>query len=320
MFKKMLMIGILAFTVVGLGACGGNSDSPSESGTDAALQNREETVSAAPEDESSAGNESSTSNESSIEKKDEASEANVLIAYFSWSGNTRQLAGMIQELTGGELFEIESETPYTDDINALSGISLQEQRDDIRPALKSTVEDMDQYNVIFIGFPNWWNNMPMPVFTFLEEYDFSGKTVIPFTTYGNGGWGRSIGSIQEALPESDVLDGLAVQEHELKDALTEVAEWVQGLCQFGFSFDNIVNPFSFENGNDRTKNAHGSDNMELYTGISACGTSWEQRDWHNREKVKKHTFYVPDNYYVGISLWIVCFYFERAYTKDVFGV
>ena len=71
--------------------------------------------------------------------------------------------------------------------------------------------------------------MPMPVFTFLEEYDFSGKTVIPFTTYGNGGWGRSIGSIQEALPESDVLDGLAVQEHELKDAFTEVTEWVQGL-------------------------------------------------------------------------------------------
>ena len=136
---------------------------------------------------------------------------------------------MIQEQAGGELFEIEPETTYTDDINALSGIALQEQRDDIRPALKSTVEDMYQYDVIFIGFPNWWNNMPMPVFTFLEEYDFSGKTVIPFTTYGNGGWGRSIGSIQEALPESDVLDGLAVQEHELKDALTEVAEWVQGL-------------------------------------------------------------------------------------------
>ena len=221
MFKKMLMIGILAFMAVGLGACG-NSDSSSES-------DKKETVSVAPEDESSAGNESSTSNESSIEKKDEASEANVLIAYFSWSGNTRQLAEMIQEQAGGELFEIESETTYTDDINALSGIALQEQRDDIRPALKSTVEDMDQYDVIFIGFPNWWNNMPMPVFTFLEEYDFSGKTVIPFTTYGNGGWGRSIGSIQEALPESDVLDGLAVQEHELKDALTEVAEWVQGL-------------------------------------------------------------------------------------------
>ena len=228
MFKKMLLIGIFAVMAVGLGACG-NSDSLSGSDADAALQNREETVSAAPKDESSAGNESSTSNESSIEKKDEASESNVLIAYFSWSGNTRQLAGMIQELTGGELFEIEPETPYTSDINALSGISLQEQRDDVRPALKSTVEDMDQYDVIFIGFPNWWNNMPMPVFTFLEEYDFSGKTVIPFTTYGNGGWGRSIRSIQETLSESDVLDGLAVQEHELKDALTEVAEWVQGL-------------------------------------------------------------------------------------------
>ena len=228
MFKKMLMIGIFAFMAVGLGACG-NSDSPSESGTDAALQNREETVYAAPEDESSAGNESSTSNESSIEKKDEASEANVLIAYFSWSGNTRQLAEMIQEQAGGELFEIEPETPYTDDINALSGISLQEQRDDIRPALKSTVEDMDQYDVIFIGFPNWWNNMPMPVFTFLEGYDFSGKTVVPFTTYGNGVWGKSVDSIRDTVPDAIIVDGLAIQEHELQDASSEVSEWLQGL-------------------------------------------------------------------------------------------
>ena len=139
---------------------------------------------------------------------------------------------MIQEQVGGELFEIEPETPYTDDINELSGISLQEQRDNIRPALSSVLEDISQYEVIFIGYPNWWNNMPMPVFTFLEEYDFSGKTVIPFTTYGNGVWGRSVNSIQEMLPGSVILDGLAIQEHELDRIAEQVSDWLQELQLF----------------------------------------------------------------------------------------
>ena len=194
MFKKMLITGISALMVLTLGACG-NKESFTEGNTDF------------------------------------NSESTVLIAYFSWSGNTKQLAEMIQEQTGGELFEIEPETPYTDDINDLSGISLQEQRDNIRPALSSAAPDMSQYDVIFIGYPNWWNNMPMPVFTFLEEYDFYGKTVIPFTTYGNGVWGKSVDSIRDTLPDATILDGLAIQEHELQDAPAEVSEWLQ---QLGF--------------------------------------------------------------------------------------
>lgn len=204
MFKKMLMIGISAFMVFVLGACG-NGETPAESSTDttSSLKNDTESVS-------------------------ETSDA-VLIAYFSWSGNTKQLAEMIQEQIGGELFEIAPETPYTDDINELSGIALREQRDNIRPTLNSAVPDMSRYDVIFVGFPNWWNNMPMPVFTFLEEYDFSGKTVIPFTTYGNGVCGKSVDSIQDILSEATILDGLAIQEHELQDAPAEVSEWLQGL-------------------------------------------------------------------------------------------
>lgn len=221
MFKKMLMIGISALMAFTLGACGNGEPSAEENtGVDSSLENVTESISEVPDGESS---------ESNNENTDIDSESTVLIAYFSWSGNTKQLAEMIQEQMGGELFEIEPETPYTDDINELSGISLQEQRDNIRPALKSSVEDMSQYDVIFVGFPNWWNNMPMPVFTFLEEYDFSGKTVIPFTTYGNGVWGKSIDSIRNTLPDVDILDGLSIQEHELPDAPAEVSGWLQGL-------------------------------------------------------------------------------------------
>ena len=83
---------------------------------------------------------------------------------------------------------------------------------------------MDKYDTVFIGFPNWWNDMPMPVFTFLEGYDFSDKTIIPFTTYGNGVWGKSINSIKDVLTESTILDGIAIQEHELESAEQEVTE------------------------------------------------------------------------------------------------
>ena len=221
MLKKMLMVGISAFMIFILGACG-NSNLPVERNlnTDSSVENSTDSASKTQENENS---------DSNSEKADADSESAVLIAYFSWSGNTKQLAEMIQEQMGGELFEIEPETPYTDDINELSGISLQEQRDNIRPALSSAAPDISQYDVIFVGFPNWWNNMPMPVFTFLEEYNFSGKTVIPFTTYGNGVWGKSVDSIRATLPDVTILDGLAIQEHELQDASSEVSEWLQGL-------------------------------------------------------------------------------------------
>ena len=221
MFKKILMIGISTLMAFTLGACGnGEPSAEGNTGVDSSLENVTESISEAPGGESSESNNENTNIDS---------ESMVLIAYFSWSGNTKQLAEMIQEQMGGELFEIEPETPYTDDINELSGISLQEQRDNIRPALSSAAPDISQYDVIFVGFPNWWNNMPMPVFTFLEEYNFSGKTVIPFTTYGNGVWGKSVDSIRATLPDVTILDGLAIQEHELQDASSEVSEWLQGL-------------------------------------------------------------------------------------------
>lgn len=221
MFKKMFMVEISIFMVLTLGACG-NADFPAEENADgdSLLENKTEPASKTTDGESG---------ESNSEKTDADSESAVLIAYFSWSGNTRQLAEVIQEQTGGDLFEIIPETPYTDDINELSGIALQEQRDNIRPEISSVVEDMSQYEIVFIGFPNWWNNMPMPVFTFLDEYDFSGKTVIPFTTYGNGVWGKSVDSIRDTLANATILDGLAIQEHKLQDASTEVSEWLQGL-------------------------------------------------------------------------------------------
>ena len=157
---------------------------------------------------------------------DPQTDSGILIAYFSWSGHTKQLADEIQSLTGGDVFEIPPATPYTVDINELSGIASREQSENTRPMLDSHVDDISKYNIVFVGYPNWWNNMPMTVFTFLEEYDFSEKTVIPFTSYGNGVWGKSIISLRETLPDSTIEDGLAVQEHEMDTMPQRVSDWL----------------------------------------------------------------------------------------------
>lgn len=151
----------------------------------------------------------------------------ILIAYFSGSGHTKQIAEEIHNQVGGDLFEIQPEMPYTDDINELSGIALREQRENARPAVGTHVENMDQYDVVFVGYPCWWSNMPMPVFTFLEEYSFDGKTVVPFTAYGENVFGRSLDSIKEIVRGAAILDGLAVQEHHMQDLSERVAAWLQ---------------------------------------------------------------------------------------------
>lgn len=225
MMKKTAAICTAFILMLTLSACENSANQlDSEAKIALASQSKSVSVPDSSDDESNSNNHPADDSDMELN-----SESSVLIAYFSWSGNTEQFAGDIQEQTGGDLFKIEPEMPYTDNINELSGLALQEQRDDIRPALSAHVENIDKYDVVFIGYPNWWSNMPMPVFTFLEEYDFSEKTVIPFTTYGDGGFGRSITSIQEILSDATILDGLAVQEHDMDNISALVSNWLRGI-------------------------------------------------------------------------------------------
>ena len=155
--------------------------------------------------------------------------SSVLIAYFSWSGNTEQVAQLIQQETDGDLFEIAPATPYTDDYNELLDIAQQEQSDNARPELASLVENWEQYDTIFIGYPNWWNDAPMAVYTFLESYDWDGKTLIPFNTSASGGFGRSLSGLVESASGASILDGLSFTERTLGDAQSEVTAWLDGL-------------------------------------------------------------------------------------------
>ena len=155
--------------------------------------------------------------------------SSVLIAYFSWSGNTEQVARIIQQETGGDLFEITPATAYTDDYNELLDIAQQEQSDDARPELAGQVENWEQYDTIFVGYPNWWSDAPMAVYTFLESYDWDGKTLVPFNTSASGGFGRSLSGLGGSAAGASILDGLSFTERTLGDAQSEVTAWLDGL-------------------------------------------------------------------------------------------
>lgn len=159
----------------------------------------------------------------------DSSEGDILIAYFSWSGNTEALAGMIQTETDGDLFAIEPEAPYTDDYNALLDQAQQEQADQARPTLAAQVENWEQYDTIFVGYPNWWGDTPMVILSFLESYDCTGKTIIPFCTSGGGGFGSSVTSVTSSAAGAEILDGFHVGGSSVERAGEDVAAWIDAL-------------------------------------------------------------------------------------------
>ena len=155
--------------------------------------------------------------------------SSVLVAYFSWSGNTEQVAKIIQQEIGGDLFEIAPATPYTDDYNELLDIAQQEQADNARPELADQVENWEQYDTVFVGYPNWWSDAPMAVYTFVESYEWSGKTLVPFNTSASGGFGSSLAGLEESASGASILDGISFTERTLGEAQDEVTAWLDGL-------------------------------------------------------------------------------------------
>jgi flavodoxin len=134
----------------------------------------------------------------------------ILVAYFSWSGNAKALAGQIAAASGGDLFEIKTVKAYPDTYNACIEVAKQEQNNNARPALSSSSANMGQYDTVFLCYPNWWGTLPMGVFTFLEAYDFSGKTIYPLVTHGGSRFGRSLEDIKKSCPKAVIGEGLSV--------------------------------------------------------------------------------------------------------------
>ena len=151
----------------------------------------------------------------------------ILIAYYSWGGNTRFAAEQIQKATGGELFEIRPVTPYPADYGACVDQAKKEIRAGAKPPLAEKVKEFGKYDVIFVGTPNWWSTMAPPVLTFLGDYDFSGKTVIPFVTHGGGGMARCETDMRKALPKAAFGRGGAFSGGSVKRSGDAIAAWVR---------------------------------------------------------------------------------------------
>lgn len=189
------------------------------------------------------GNHISTSENIENYSTETGEEINILIAYFSRAdenygvgyiekGNTAIIAEIISEETGGELFHIERETPYPASYDECTEEAKQEQNDNARPALLED-KDVSEYDVIFLGYPIWWGEMPMPVYTFLEGHDFSGKTIIPFCTHAGSGLAGTEKSIESICTDSEILDGLSIKGEDAQNSLDKaretVKDWLKGL-------------------------------------------------------------------------------------------
>ena len=149
-----------------------------------------------------------------------------LVVYFSHSGNTREVANQIQKNIGGDIFEIQSEVPYSDDYDTVVAQAKKEIENNHNPALKSKVKNIESYDTIFIGSPCWWSTVAPPVKTFLLEYDLSGKTIVPFMTHVGSGLGKSVDDISKMCSKSNVLEGLAVRGGSVKNSQNKIIEWL----------------------------------------------------------------------------------------------
>ena len=237
MKKRIVSILLAAMLALSMTACGNSKDQ--EEQTNVTTQESKEADT--PEEET---NQNDTSAQGG---------SNMLVAYFTYAenadlpdgvdasssasiqtwndemtGNTGAVAHMISEATGAEMFSIQTVEKYPDSYDATIDQGQEEQSAGARPELSTHIENLDSYDTIFLGFPNWWGDMPMAVYSFLDEYDLSEKTIVPFVTSGGSGFSGSISDIEEILPETvPLLEGFSVYGTEAKEAHQDVENWLK---------------------------------------------------------------------------------------------
>lgn len=149
-----------------------------------------------------------------------------LIVYFSWSGNTELVAQEIQTQTGADIFEIVPAVPYSDDYNTVVDLAQKEQKENARPEIENTIKNLDQYDTVYVGYPNWWGDMPMILYTFFDTYDLSNKTILPFCTSGGSGLSNTVSEISSLEPNATVVSGLHIGDSHLDTIADNVKTWL----------------------------------------------------------------------------------------------
>lgn len=284
--KKIVSIFLIFAVVFFLAACG---DSDSGNGGSASVEDTQNASDKTSDEETEIP---STENDAVMEDgtvSEGEESGHILVAYFSLAGeqyevgviekgNTQIIAEIIAEQTGADIFSIESMTDYPDTYDGLLEISREEENNP--PQLAGTVENMDDYNVVFVGFPIWWGKLPPIMEVFLESYDFSGKTVIPFCTHAGSGLSGTQGRIEEICPDADVKDGLAVRgstaQNDTDSAQDAVKDWLDGFRESdSFLSVNITKSSREGDGNMAELDFSDFTNVELM-GTETAGMSEEQ--------------------------------------------
>ena len=150
----------------------------------------------------------------------------ILVVYFPRSGNTRKIANLIHQEVGGTIHEIRPEVPYPNSYDAVLDQAKKEIQAGYKPALQSTLDHIESYDMVFVGSPNWWSTIAPPVATFLSEYDLSGKTIVPFCTHGGGGLGRIGRDIAKLCPQSTILSSFEIYGGGTGNAQAKVSAWL----------------------------------------------------------------------------------------------
>ena len=248
---RQVISGLLVFAMLlALTACGNsNTQTPD---TSAQVQSSTQAENTETSDDSDVQGKIIESNEDALQESENVtSGSNILIAYFTAAENSgvdavasasyttingtavgrlRAVADMIQENTGGDLFSIQTSVVYPADGGELIDYAAEEQDENARPELTSQIENLDQYDTIFIGFPTWWYDMPQALYSFFDEYDFSGKTIVPFNVHNGSRFSGTISTIKELEPNATVIeDGFTVSERDVADSADDVAEWLDEL-------------------------------------------------------------------------------------------
>ena len=249
MMRRWMAAALAALMVLSLAACAGGQQEEQSAAAETTEQGQE--VSAQEEEEPASTEQQPEEPASSTEQPSNAQESGVLVAYFSWAdnavidgevdavaspsvtapGNVQQLAQWISERTGGDLFSIQVTEPYSSDWDACLERANQERAEDARPELTASVEQLERYDTVFLGYPNWWYGVPMALLSFLEENDLSDKQVYLFCSHGTGGLASSVEQIDEALPDSTALSEniFDVYEEDASSSQQDILAWLEEL-------------------------------------------------------------------------------------------
>lgn len=243
--KKLIAFLLALFMAVSLAGCSAGSEVP-DSSTEMPPESSSDVS-----DEAPSASENTDSSESLESEPSETEDSNILIAYFSWAdnailegevdavaspsvtvpGNVAQLASWVQEETGGDLFSIRVTEPYSSDWDECLARANDERSGNARPELMESVENIGDYDVVFLGYPNWWYGAPMALLSFIEENDLADKKIYLFCSHGTGGLAGSVEDIEDALPDSVTLSDnvFDVYEEDASSSQDDILNWLSEL-------------------------------------------------------------------------------------------